>query len=992
MKKLLGPSYESELMETVRDIDGEKIIVRDLAAIADKLKVNTILPLREVRLNFGEGITNAGLYLNVVESEGARRLSVIKLLPEYMLSEGGQSELRAVLEAVQVLDKLGVGPKIYGVVVEEGEIIGYAMQPINGDAVSAYEVMGRPDTRQIMLRLTGIGLPPAPNFMLTPQGVVANDADNLAQSNPSFFENPPQKYLDFIGARLAEGAAPTGEPATDRYQKVLKDRLGDSPAAEKLLRFMADNRMEAIARKVSQADVSPGSVVSGQIISENLVTGLDFAVNEKGFPFGVDRATIFVNGPFDQSNYEPFIHELVEVEIMLRIMAFNRERNLYAADAVQQLANLDATEVLTRFLTLRRAQEYRLTPEELYALQVSAVNRMTAFMIGSASHAALDILGRDNPLGRELRHYLRMFRDVPPRSGKKEWIEDYHDVLGKVAKGREFDQLKGSDRAIFGYVADEFLKAVDQSYLGPEAILRTPGTSPPQKSAPVAPVAAVAVPPKPVSQILSDPVIIQSRRQAFLAGIAGIRNARFRAAMERLSGNAAAVTALASLDPATINRSAVEIALKQTNAETALRGNETQLIQYLKVLGARLAEEKAPTAEILFSRIFGARLAQAAVRTPEHIKEAAADADTMLLLARAYEAAPKSLPGRMFNFLFRKLSRNASIEFVREGERVLIYFYAKDEKGKWARLDEYPVELDADLRTRAVALNKAALTEGIRAERRLVTEASPVTDLVSRMLSDARFGERRIREALRQKVPASSKITLPRDLVKIDVWSQAEYEALREGKKIPALQAAFAEKFKSHFDGGRIEIFTMVVKEDGRLLLINEAGQEVLYGSFDELSSKFLDALSPGAKAMFKGYLPDELIAVLAARNEGLAGLTEEERALKTIGAVVTEPRQADPRTGTYNMIPDIPSDFLLVMAAFKEMFDPAKVRDYASRYTLRKDIKERDLGHLNQVPAGASREFYRTLGLMIKAIQALPLKQVLEAARVMIQAIGAAA
>ncbi len=204
--KSLSAAFSADIMEKVHDIDPEKVILRDLDDIVAKSRVDKLMFfVMDGDLLIGEGTNNAGVYLNIAQIGGKWRLSVIKLFPQSWWKD--KQKLRKVLELAQVLGKLGVGPEFYGVILnKDKQIVGYAMQPIRGRPMDSFRAIKHSDGLEIMTRLAQIDLGPSLDFMETPQGVVAVDADNLLILYDDFLDHPNKSYLDFVspaGARMA---------------------------------------------------------------------------------------------------------------------------------------------------------------------------------------------------------------------------------------------------------------------------------------------------------------------------------------------------------------------------------------------------------------------------------------------------------------------------------------------------------------------------------------------------------------------------------------------------------------------------------------------------------------------------------------------------------------------------------------------------------------------------------------------------------------------
>lgn len=177
------------VMTSIRSEEFSPVITSLPEMPAVSLQYKPDLP--ELRLS-SEGGNSRGTFLNVGKVQGEEHPVVVKLfVPK--TSEGARRE---ELIKAQALDRLGVGPRFYGVVRDENDnVTGYVMQIVSGvteNDADYYPSFSRPnlfatnpDLKEIRKRLVRVGLFPMTDYIKTPAGrYIAIGAGNIAYTFP----------------------------------------------------------------------------------------------------------------------------------------------------------------------------------------------------------------------------------------------------------------------------------------------------------------------------------------------------------------------------------------------------------------------------------------------------------------------------------------------------------------------------------------------------------------------------------------------------------------------------------------------------------------------------------------------------------------------------------------------------------------------------------------------------------------------------------------
>ncbi len=139
-----------------------------------------VYPLKILPVLSGEGLYSAGVYLGFVE--GIDHPVAVKVLKRVVKDKFYLGYLEELIHA-QIIDRLGIGPRFYGVIRLSGEEIGYAMQVIPGREILGLDLEVDQDRRDIRLRTYSAGIL-CSDRMQTPSGrVVVMDAGNVGISD-----------------------------------------------------------------------------------------------------------------------------------------------------------------------------------------------------------------------------------------------------------------------------------------------------------------------------------------------------------------------------------------------------------------------------------------------------------------------------------------------------------------------------------------------------------------------------------------------------------------------------------------------------------------------------------------------------------------------------------------------------------------------------------------------------------------------------------------
>lgn len=367
---------------------------------------------------------------------------------------------------------------------------------------------------------------------------------------------------------------------------------------------------------------------------------------------------------------------------------------------------------------------------------------------------------------------------------------------------------------------------------------------------------------------------------------------------------------------------------------------------------------------IRFSDQFGARLAQEEART-EDIPTIQASPDFRTTLAKAYNAKRGSLLGLIYNFLVTGISRYTSVGFSVDKETGKVYADLYSAKGVVIKTFKKEARIDiTDEITKPEA--KPALTESSRV---LLKKVSPVTEAVTITLRNMRLGEREIYSIARLR-DRTQPIDLKGTVLIVKTFTQAEFDAMTSETK--TLIKAEALRVQSKFKRGKVLYQVNVIDNNG----VPQRNGEIF---------EVIQNIPAGTKVMYQGSLPKSFLQSLGRQNQDLP---QNQR----IGVIMTDSRLNPDKDFPFNIIPDIPADLSAIMIAFPDVFDPELVRGYIGRYTGSPVRDKEDLNDLREVPPHVTLELYERKGLIIRRIAALSLKQILEAAKMVTQAIGASA
>ncbi|MDD5421869.1 MAG: sigma-70 family RNA polymerase sigma factor, partial [Candidatus Omnitrophica bacterium] len=145
-----------------------------------------------------EGKTSQGVYIGLIESGGIEMPAAIKMIRR------PPDLLRQELICAQAIDRLGIGPRFYGVIRDaSGNITGYAMQVVIGRPVEQAKEDKEyvEECGYLLGRLAEIGLCGIINYMLTRKGeIVVIDAGNLDIIGETLFDRFREKITEGVPA------------------------------------------------------------------------------------------------------------------------------------------------------------------------------------------------------------------------------------------------------------------------------------------------------------------------------------------------------------------------------------------------------------------------------------------------------------------------------------------------------------------------------------------------------------------------------------------------------------------------------------------------------------------------------------------------------------------------------------------------------------------------------------------------------------------------
>ncbi len=185
-----------------------------------------------------EGTNSKGVYVGLIEWQGRIRPAAIKFF-----TWSGYGEL----EYAQVRDRLGIGPRFYGIIKNDsGEIVGYAMQLAIGQAVSGPRLMTQheklfrsEDRRNTFKRTRDVGLEPPAEYLITRKNkVITIDAGDAEKQDS-------EKYSSFIRQM--------NEATTDEAVSTPKEIASAAPPAAAGLAMTAGEGTLPRAKRVTSA-------------------------------------------------------------------------------------------------------------------------------------------------------------------------------------------------------------------------------------------------------------------------------------------------------------------------------------------------------------------------------------------------------------------------------------------------------------------------------------------------------------------------------------------------------------------------------------------------------------------------------------------------------------------------------------------------------------------------------------------------------------------
>ncbi len=389
--------------------------------------------------------------------------------------------------------------------------------------------------------------------------------------------------------------------------------------------------------------------------------------------------------------------------------------------------------------------------------------------------------------------------------------------------------------------------------------------------------------------------------------------------------------------------------------------------QYVRIpdAGARLAAAVDETIEP-FSATYRVAPKQEVLREGDIVS--LNNSDSVFLAARAFAANPRgfSLP---IPLEFKDKVAAVTVNQAEDNPiEAVIDFFVFNEEG--SRLSIGKIRLSKDILDQAKKANEGA-RQAITGQT-LKTEVSPAAATTAVILRDFRLGIREV-HAISGQRDVAKRITLSQTrIIRKTFTTKAEYEALSEGDKM--LMKIAERQVKSQVGEGQ------VLYQYGFIDTNNEFTVDPNFS--DQLPPQILSV----AKVVFQGSLPDTFLKHLGSLNE-----TQSE-ALK-FGVVLTESRVVDGNKG--NIFPDIAADLVSVMVGSPDFANPELVLSYIQRYTNKATqavTMTEALNAMNAVPLNATQSYYRDRGLVFQPIAALLWQQILQTARMVTQAIGAAA
>lgn len=289
------------------------------------------------------------------------------------------------------------------------------------------------------------------------------DVDGIVSVLNAYITDAP------MGSRLAERKLARDRQqtpevdVTDKFKRVLFDRLGDSLVYQEMLALMQRHHLRVIEGRVPKSVALFAESTGSEHFNPNLTMFLSSPSGSSDL-----TARMYTNYAFDQSSYEAYVHELVELQTSETVLSqllvdYPKED---AFEKFQVLQGLGYSDFLTVYASLRRQEEYKFTQEEIDKLERWGSELALRLMVDEdAVKKIRAAIGNTNPTRAEFDNYVRLLREIPARYGRG--ISVQNDGLiawANIYRSRDLGvEPPKEDLLFFPHLRRMLFKGIDRS-------------------------------------------------------------------------------------------------------------------------------------------------------------------------------------------------------------------------------------------------------------------------------------------------------------------------------------------------------------------------------------------------------------------------------------------------------------------------------------------------------------------------------------------------